>query len=153
MFTRACHPILNHMNLVHVLPSYLRKDKTKDPEKSVLEMVYFHQISPLKIWVCFTSPPYITCPIHLILLDLITWIMCSQVQIIKISSLCYLLWPPVTSSLSGTNMLNFYTFLIYNNMAMRHITFMQTSIIYTCCYEYLTTAACNLHLSHSFTYE
>ena len=51
------------------------------------------------------SPICVTCPDHLILLDLITWTILGEEYRSLSSSLCSFLCSPVTSSLLGTNIL------------------------------------------------
>jgi hypothetical protein len=61
---------------------------------------------PAKIlYALFLSPIHATCPFHLIFLKLITRIIFVEKYRLLSSSLCSLPYSPVTSSLSGPNIL------------------------------------------------
>jgi hypothetical protein len=50
---------------------------------------------------CLSSPVRVTCPVHLMLLDLVTLIIFGEAYKLRSSTLCSVLQPPETCSLSG----------------------------------------------------
>ena len=105
-------PILGQPNPVHIptshlleiRPNIIHSSTPRSPQWSP-SLRFPHQ-DP--IHSPFSSPIRATCPAHLILLDFITRTILGEVYRSFSSSLCSLLHSPVTSSLLGPNILNYY---------------------------------------------
>ena len=80
----------------------------------VSQVVSFHAKT---LYTSLLSPTRATCPAHLILLDLITWTILGEEHRPLSSSLCSFLHSPVTSSLSGPNIL--LNTLFSNTLSLR----------------------------------
>jgi len=97
-------PILSQINLVHASQSHFLIIHLNFILPSMLGLSKW-SLSPPKPCVHFSCPPPIhaTCPAHLIILDLITWIIFGKGYKSSRSSLCTFRYSPVTSSLIGPN--------------------------------------------------
>jgi hypothetical protein len=88
------HPI--SLRSILILSTYLRLG---------LPSGLFPSGFPTNVLYAFFSPIRVTCPVHLILIDLIILIILEEEYKWRSSSLCSFLQPPITSSLFGQNIL------------------------------------------------
>ena len=96
-------PVLSRTDPVHSLPCYFFNVRlniifSSKPTVSSMWAVSFGFLNQIR--VCISVPLHATCPAHLILLGLFTWLMSGADYKPRSCSLCTLLQSPVTSFLS-----------------------------------------------------